>query len=233
MESGLREEEMSGAFRISSVEKARKQRGRYFIYKEGQEEPVLSVHEDIMIRFRLLKDAWVTEEDLRRIEAEDGKHRAYSLAVAYLGAKPRTRKEIERYLTRKELDEETIRETADRLESERLIDDADYAKAFASQRANSHAKGRMLIRQELMQRGIGKSEAAEAIESLDPQAELETAVAAAAKRWRSLKGELHERRYKLAQFLTRRGYPSGVVREALKTVAVEREDRDGMDWLDN
>ncbi|EXX91148.1 RecX family transcriptional regulator [Paenibacillus darwinianus] len=233
MLSGPGEEALAGAFRISSVEKVRKQRGRYFIYREGQEEPVLSVHEDMLIRFRLLKDAWVTEEDLRLIETEDGRHRAYSQAIAYLGAKPRTRKEIERYLARKELDEETIRETADRLESERLIDDADYAKIFTSQRAGSHAKGRMLIRQELIQRGIGKSEAAEAIEAIDPDMEREAAIKAAVKRWPSLKGELRERRRKLAQFLTRRGYPSGVVREALKTVATSQEDNDGLDWLDN
>ncbi|PZD93721.1 RecX family transcriptional regulator [Paenibacillus sambharensis] len=220
-------------FQIVTVTQLRKQKGRYALYRDGEEEPVLSVHEDIMIKYRLLKGAWVKESDLPFIRAEDDRHRAYSLAVAYLGAKPRTRKEIERYLARKELEPEIIALTADRLEAERFVDDADYAVQFARQRARSQGKGRLRIKQELLQRGISRTQAADAVEALDPGAELEAAVKAASKKWPYVKGEFRERKMKLSQFLMRRGYTGETVRQAVQEVVRELDEPDDTDWLDN
>ncbi|CAM4237160.1 RecX family transcriptional regulator [Paenibacillus tarimensis] len=226
-------ETQDGMFQIASVSQLRKQKGRYAIYKEGTEEPVLSVHEDIIIKYRLLKGAWVKESDLPLIRAEDDRHRAYSLAVSYLGTKPRTRKEIERYLARKELEPDTIALIADRLEAERIVDDADYAVQFARQRARSQGKGRLRIKQELLQRGISRTQAADAVEALDPGTELKAAVKAAAKKWPYMKGEFRERKMKLSQFLMRRGYTGETVRKAIQEVIRESDEQDETDWLDN
>ncbi len=220
-------------YTVVSIERHAKQRGRYLVHLDSADGPsTLNVHEDTLVRFRLVRDAVLDATELVHIEAADGKHRAYAAALAYLGAKPRTRKEIERYLARKELDEEAIRETADRLERERYIDDTDYAQAFAKQRAG-HAKGRLLIRQELQQRGIDRQAAAEAIDALDPEAEQAAALKAASKKWKLLKGEPNERRHKLAQFLMRRGYTGEIIREAIRSVTQDQEPLDDGTWLDN
>ena len=225
--------EVSGMYRIVALERHPKQRGRYLVHLDSADGlSTLNVHEDTLVRYRLVRDAALAASELVHIEAADGKHRAYAAALAYLGAKPRTRKEIERYLARKELDEEAIRETADRLERERYIDDSDYAQAFAKQRAG-HAKGRLLIKQELQQRGIDRQAAAEAIAALDPEAEQSAAIKAASKKWKLLKGEPNERRHKLAQFLMRRGYPGEIVREAIRSVTQDEEPLDDGTWLDN
>jgi regulatory protein len=220
-------------YRVVSIERHPKQRGRYLVHLDGAVGPAaLNVHEDTLVRFRLVRDALLDAAELARIEAADGKHRAYAAALGYLGAKPRTRKEIERYLARKELDEQAIQETADRLERERYIDDTDYAQAFAKQRAG-HAKGRLLIKQELQQRGIDRQAAAEAIASLDPEAESLAAVTLASKKWKLLKGEPNERRHKLAQFLMRRGYTGEIVRDAIRAVSQDDESLEDVTWLDN
>jgi regulatory protein len=221
------------SFCVTSVEQDRKNRRRYHIYTDGREEPVLTVHEDILIRFKLFKDQWVTPEDVLKIKAADGRQNAYALAIAYLGAKPRTRMEIERYLTRKLIPPEIIPVVIERLEQDRLLNDGDYAKQFANQRVTNYLKGSRLIKQELMQRGIGRNEAAEALDSLDPEAEREAALKAARKKWPSLKGEPREKRYRLIQFLTRRGYPGDVIKEAIKGVDSVSDDDDERVWLDN
>lgn len=223
----------AGALTITAVERLRKEKHRYGVYVDHEETPVLTVHEDILIRHRLLKGAAITADDIRRIKREDDSYRAYALAVAYLGAKPRTRAEIERYLRRKQIEPDTIGETADRLERERYIDDADYAERFARQRANVYYKGRNLIRQELMQRGISKETARRALAALESADELAAAVAAAEKKWRQLKGEPRERRNKLALFLLRRGYTGSIVKEALNRTTRTDGDELDADWLDN
>ncbi|GIQ65208.1 hypothetical protein PACILC2_37760 [Paenibacillus cisolokensis] len=166
---------------ITAVKQDRKERRRYHIYIDGADEAALSVHEDIMVRYRLLKGQTVDPAVLDEIRGEDDKYRCYMAALVYLGVKPRTRKEVERYLLRKGMEAGAVALTLDRLERERLVDDRDYAGLFAGQRLRSAGKGRRLIVQELRQRGVKGETAAEAADALDPAEELEVALALAVK----------------------------------------------------
>lgn len=204
---------------IRSVKRDGKEKRRYMIFAEG-EEPVLSVHEDIMIRFRLMKGQTITAAQAAEIRNEDERYQGYVLAVAYLGAKPRTRKAIAQYLIRKGFMEENVEYALDRLESERLVDDEQYARQFAVRRLRSGLKGRLMIKQELQQRGVPKQAAAEALSELDRDSELIAAKRLAEKKSRSLKGDLKQNKTKLMSFLMRRGFPGDIVREAMK----------GIDW---
>jgi len=221
---------------IVSVKQDRKSRKLYHLYA-GEDEPFLSVHEDIWIRYRLMKGQTISHALLAEITQEDERYRAYILAIAYLGAKPRTRKQIEQYLMRKQFEGANIEYALDRLEREKIVDDEGYAKEFAAGRLRSSLKGRMLIKQELQQRGVSKNAAADAISSLGYQEELEAAKAAAEKKWRSLKGETFEKKRKLMGFLLRRGFPGSIAKEAINSVNAQDEpsDRDDDVWqmLDN
>jgi regulatory protein len=226
-------------YRIDSVRRDKKEKRRYHLHclHANGDEPFLSLHEDILIRYRLMKDGEVTKELAREIREEDCRYQAYIMAIAYLGAKPRTAKQIQQYLTRKELEEPHIEYAIQRLESEKLVDDELYARQFAESRLRSGVKGRLMIRQELQQRGISKQAAAEALSQLDRGSELESATALAHKKARSLTGDTAKRRTKLIGFLMRRGFPGDVVREAVKTVNLSacddlEEEDDGV-LLDN
>lgn len=221
---------------IRSVKRDGKEKRRYLIYAEG-DEPVLSVHEDIMIRYRLMKGQTITPPQVAEIRNEDERYQAYVLAVAYLGAKPRTRKAISQYLTRKGFLEENVEYALNRLESEQLVDDEQYARQFAASRLRSGLKGRLMIKQELQQRGVPKQAAAEALSELDRDSELSAAKRLAEKKSRSLKGDLKQRKTKLMSFLLRRGFPGDIVREAMREIdwseTDEREDDDIGVMLDN
>ncbi|MFD0959554.1 RecX family transcriptional regulator [Paenibacillus chungangensis] len=202
---------------IVSVRPQKKDRKRYDIYI-GEEEPVLTVHEDILIRYRLMKGGVLQDELLSEIKREDERFEAYRKAVAYLGAKPRTRKQLHQYLERKELANEHIEYALDRLEREGLVDDVQYAQLFAESRMRSSLKGRLMIRQELSMRGVSKSAALEAVSAISEEEEIAAANKLAEKKWRSLKGAEAERRRKLMGFLLRRGFPGHIVKEAIKSV---------------
>ncbi|NBD22393.1 regulatory protein RecX [Paenibacillus glycinis] len=191
------------------------------------------MHEDLLIKFRLLKGREIEADELKQIILEDSHHRAYILALAHLGARPRTEKEILRYLARKELDEQAALIAIERLKREGLVNDPVYAELYATQRMRSQLKGRRLLQQELQQRGIKRDTAKEAAAKLNEESETEIAIRAAMKKWPYIKGEERERKQKLAAFLLRRGFPSSTVREAVKTAAQEDlEDEDGL-MLDN
>ncbi|MFD1952939.1 RecX family transcriptional regulator [Paenibacillus thailandensis] len=221
---------------ITSVQQDRHERRRYYVYAGG-DEPVLFVHEDVLIRYRLLKGQEIDPGLLETIQDEDSRHRAYSLACVYLGAKPRTRKQVEQYLRRKELDESHIAYALERLEAEHYVDDDEYARQFAAGRVRNAGKGSLLIKQELQQRGISRQAAEAALQSVGSSAELEAAKAAAVKRWARLQGEFHERKRKLTAFLMRRGFTGPVVKEAVKYAAASESDLDNSEdeglMLDN
>ncbi|REK77859.1 RecX family transcriptional regulator [Paenibacillus paeoniae] len=210
---------------IGTVKRDRTEKRRYLVFPDTDtEEPLLSVHEDMLIRFQLLKGQMISKEQLEEIKNEDERYKAYALAIAYLGAKPRTRKAIGQYLSRKELQEENIEYALNRLESEQLVDDEQYARQFASSRMRSGLKGRLMIRQELQQRGVPKEVAAEALTELDRDSELNAAKRLAEKKSKAIKGDMKQRKTKLMAFLMRRGFPGDIVREAMRGIEWKDED---------
>jgi len=208
---------------IRSVKQDRKSRKLYHLFEDA-EEPFLTVHEDIFIRFRMMKGQTLSKQQLVQIAKEDSQYRAYITAIAYLGTKPRTSKQIKQYLTRKELEQEYIEYAVKRLSEEGLVDDEGYARDFAAGRLRSNLKGRMLINQELRQRGVSKQAAADAIAELTHEEELEAALTAGQKKWRTLKGEAIDRKRKLTGYLLRRGFPSPIVREVLRELQQEDDE---------
>ncbi|PWW06470.1 regulatory protein [Paenibacillus cellulosilyticus] len=223
-------------YTVTSVEQDAKQHRRYHIYMDGMPEPMLSVHEDLLIRHRLFKGLELSASAIADIQAEDNKYRAYAMAIHYLGFRPRTSKEIEWYLQRKEIEPEPIAYAIERLEQERLIDDEDYARRFAQSRLRTGGKGRLLIKQELKMRGVDKHTADAASRELERDTEQASADHAAAKKWRSMTGEIYDKRRKLTQFLLRRGFPMDVAMQAVKQVSADQgstPDDEELGWLDN
>ncbi|UVI32570.1 regulatory protein RecX [Paenibacillus spongiae] len=230
----MKDGQQDGMLTITAVEQDRKERYRYQLFvNNGQEEPYLTVHEDIMIRFRLLKGREIHTDELKQIIEEDTQHRAYALGLVYLGARQRTHKEIARYLSRKGIDEESSEKAIQRLIQEGFVNDAAFAKQFASERVRNHMKGRLLLQQELRQRGIPKETVQEALKRIDKTEEAEAAIRAACKKWPYIKGEPIDRKRKLATFLLRRGFPGSIVKEAIQAAITQEELAEEWHMLDN
>jgi regulatory protein len=185
----------------------------------GDTETVITVHEDTLVSLRLLKGRRLSAEEWEALRREEDREDAYRSALAILERKARTSRELSEALKRKGYAPDIINSCLERLQARRMLDDSSYAKRFAEQRAAGQRKGRRLIRQELLQRGIAKEDAERALGELDENVEREAAFTLAHKKWPQLKGELRERRHKLAAFLLRRGYPNGIVKEALDHAA--------------
>jgi len=193
-------------------------------------EAVLTVHEDTLVSWRLLKGRRLSAEETELLRQEEQKEEAYRSALWMLEFKARTTAEITRALKRKGYPADVAKACMERLRSRGMLDDAAYAKRYAEQKASGQRKGRMLIRQELMQRGVGRQEIDRAIDGLDGDAEQEAALALARKKWPSTKGNDRERQMKLMGMLLRRGYPSGVARTAVRQASEEAGERDTDDY---
>jgi regulatory protein len=190
----------------------------------GDSEVVLTVHEDTLVGWRLLKGRKLTAEEYETLRQEEQKEDAYRRALGMLERKARTRAEMANALKRKRYAPEVVEGCLERLQARRMLDDSAYAKRFTETRATSQRKGRMLIRQELLQRGVGRELIEQAINELDSDVEQQSALTLARKKWPSTKGNERERKQKLMGMLLRRGFPSSVVRSAVQQAASEHAD---------
>lgn len=186
----------------------------------------MDVHEDIMIKYRMIKGAVFTKLELEEIITADERQRGYGEALKYLSRKPRTSYEIACRLKEKGWGEEMIAEVIERLIQERWIDDAVYAQEWAAQRVRSRGKGKAWIRHELRQKGISKPLIEEALGQVSEEAEYDSAMQLAQRKWRTTSGETVDKKRKVGAFLMRRGFSGGLVSKVVSELA----QQDGMEY---
>jgi len=196
--------------------------------ESGGESELLTVHEDTLIRMRLLKGRRLTADEWTELRRSEEVEQAYRASLGLLNSRARTRKELEDALKRKSFSPEAIAGCLDRLKNHRLIDDTAYAARYADQKVTYQRKGSRLVKQELLRRGVSKNDVDEALSTLDGETERASALALARKRWPSVKGaSRREREYKLMAVLQRRGFPPGIARDAVRQAVSEAEEMAG------
>ena len=100
------------------------------------------------------------------------------VAARYLGARPRTRWELERRLKRTGAEEAVVERTLERLTALGYVDDRAFARWWAEQRDRHSPRGRRMVEAELRQHGVPR----EVIEELRGGELAEPALAAAVAR---------------------------------------------------
>ena len=122
-----------------------------------------------------------------------------------------------------------------RLTQDRYLDDAGYAARVARTRLRIDGLGRHRIRQDLRARGVAREVAEGGLaEALIEVPEAETLDRIAQRYWRNrVSDEPRQRLRKLWAFLTRRGFPSDLVRARLAELWPRwRDALDGLEAAD-
>lgn len=209
---------------ISSIEQ-QKRKARYNVYID--DEFAFGVHEDILVKHRLMKGQRIDKVRMEEILQDEERQQAYLYALRWLGTRARTRKEIFDRLKSKGYEEGVIEETVKRLSEQHYVDDADYAKRWADERVRLHKKGRRWIQQELKQKGVADQHIQDALTEVDVEAEWESALALARKKWNSGGGisskDDRARFQKTLSFILRRGYPMDIASRAVRQIADEAD----------
>lgn len=215
---------------ITSVQLLKSPKFRYRIYFGTFQ---VEVHEDVMVKYRMMKGAVFTKLELEEIVIADERQRGYGEALKYLSRKPRTSFEIATRLKEKGWSEETIGEVIERLIQERWINDAAYAQEWAGQRLRSRGKGKAWIRYELRQKGISKPLIEEALGQVSEDEEYDSAMQLAQRKWRTTSGETADKKRKIGAFLMRRGFSGQLAGKVLRELIQKDgiEDRDEWEEL--
>jgi regulatory protein len=147
---------------------------------------------------------------------------------------PRTRVQLADAMRRRGIPDEVADAILDRLTDAGLINDAAFAKAWVESRHYARGLSRKSLSAELRNRGVDGDDIAEAVETLDPEQETETARRLVARKIAATRGQPAEARARrVAGMLARKGYPAALafrlIREALEQEGAEEFGADDLE----
>ena len=201
----------------------RKERGRYRVTVSDSDEFLVPVS---LMRERPLQegqpldvgeyDNWLLLRQYRH---------ALDRAVAFLAARARSRHEIEAKLLQAGYRPNTVEMVLYKLEREKLLDDADFARQWVEARSGRKL-GRSRIAQELRRKGVSAEEAEAALEQIDDDDQLAGAIALAEKAAARIRPGEDPRKAmnRIQAMLARRGYSWDIVKQAVRQALGDPED---------
>ncbi len=197
---------------ITAINPKPHRRNRVDVYVDG--ELAFDLARDTVSKRELRPGRPIDRAEIDAIVAADARRSALDTAAAMLAHRPRSEREIRRRLAQRKCDPVLIDETVERLRGMKLIDDAEFARAWAESRDRSSPRGRRLIAGELRAYGVTAAVADEAAATVS---EADAAYRVAAKRMRSLTGaDYRAFRDRLGSHLQRRGFAWDVVRSTVE-----------------
>lgn len=160
---------------------------------------------------------------------QDPEERARQVCLQQLALAPKTRTQLKEALCKRGIPDDVADTVLGRFAEVGLIDDAAFARAWVESRHYSKGLAGRALSAELRRRGVNDEEIREAVATLDPDAEAETARRLVQQKLATTKGQPDQARTrKLAGMLARKGYPAGlafrVIREALEAERAERSE---------
>ncbi len=165
----------------------------------------------------------LSEQECADLRRRDVQERAYESALRFLGYRPRSIEEVVRHLTGKQIPEDLIAETVERLTQAGLLDDGAFARFWVENRESFRPRGAAALRYELRRRGVGEEAISSAIRDVDEGEGAYRVASGQALRLEHADRDTFHRR--LGGFLSRRGFSYRTVRETVERLWRERVSR--------
>ncbi|HTR81621.1 MAG TPA: RecX family transcriptional regulator [Bacteroidota bacterium] len=206
--------------RITKIENQKKRPSRKSVFIDGAF--AFGVSDEVLLRHSLRQGDEVNQETVDRIVHSEDEEEAKQKAFRFLGIRPRSKKEIRDYLSKKSFAGDVVEHTVAKLESLKMLDDLEFSRMVCRDMLLRKPAGEKMLRQQLFKKGVPKELADTVVaEFSTPEAELMMAVQAAerqsAKFERSSKkldGALLKK--KILDYLMRRGFDFDTAMNATK-----------------
>ena len=198
-------EDMAG--KITGLKYQKKNPDRVSVYLDGR----FAFGLPALLAARLKADQFLTDAEIEALQAEGDTESAYNRALHYLGYRPRSRQEIDRYLQKYGLPQVQIEAVIGRLEQVGLLDDQAFARYWVESRERFRPRGLRALRYELRNKGVSEEIIGAALEVVDVQDSAYRSAEKKARQLSSLDRQTFHR--KMIAFLSRRGFAYEVARE--------------------
>lgn len=131
---------------------SKKKRNTYQVTLENSEQIIL--FDDIIVKYSLLPKKEISDCELKMIREENHLLESYYLTISYLSTKMRSKKEVIKFLEKKNFEKKEINSTIEKLEKEKLLDEMIYARSFLNDTFRFSNDGPLKIYKRLSDLGI-------------------------------------------------------------------------------
>lgn len=202
--------------KITAIRPQKRHPERVNVHVDGEFR--LALPRELVLQRGLRVEGRISEGELAELGREDLLWKAREASLGLLSYRPRTSRELQRRLVRKDFPEDVAASTVEELAEKGLVDDAAFSESFVRDRLRFRPRGRRRLVQELRAKGVTPETAEASVGAVLEQAEVTEIDLArqAAARFAPRAGEDPRRaRRRLHAFLARRGFGSAAIREVL------------------
>ena len=137
------------------IKYVKKNNNNYDIYLDNDKK--ITINEDIILKHKLLFKKEIDDKLLKELNKDNDDYDIYNKCVKYIGVRLRSTNEIKEYMKRKNIDDNLIYKTIEKLNKNKLLDDEAFTKAFIKDKLNFTTMGPYKIRLELTKHKIDNS----------------------------------------------------------------------------
>lgn len=204
--------------------KAQKNRNRVNLYLDGEYATSLDLLTVTKLGLKVGMD--ISQTELKKLVRTHQYEKLLNRAAHFLSYRPRSEKELRTYLqrkwrpeTNKEKHTKTVEKVIGKLKKQGVVNDQEFAEWWVQQRQTFRPKGKILLTQELRQKGIDGKIIEKALTTLDDYTQASNV---AEKKRKSLRGlEPNKARLRLISFLQRRGFTWETIRRVIDESIVQ------------
>lgn len=204
---------------ITAIEPQPGRSKRYNVYVDGK--LAFSVHEDVVVRLRLVKGRRLDPTAYQAVLAEEEENRILQRALRFLAARARAEAEVRAYLLRCGYAAERVEAVLARLREAGWLDDAAFARQWVEVRKSGRPRGRRLVRLELLRRGVAPEVADAALAAWAEEDERQAAYALACRRLHRYRTPRGLDAARLYRFLLGKGFAPGIAGDVVRRLAEE------------
>jgi regulatory protein len=163
----------------------------------------------------------LTDQKIADLKHKDEIEVGLQKALRFLSYRPRSVNEVRLNLKKHHIDEVNIETIIERLQQNKLVNDAEFAQLWVENRSEFRPRGRRALQMELRQKGLADSEIDQAVSGLDEESLAYRAGRKQARKYKEL--EWKEFRTKMSAFLARRGFDYAIISSIIPIIWKEHQ----------
>ena len=138
-----------------------------------EDDSKIKIHEDLILKYELLLTKKLPDDIKEIILKENNIYEIYEISVSYINKKLRSKKELVKYLKKKEYQEDDIKEVINLLDKQGYLNDEVYVTSYIHDRIYLSNEGQKKKKKDLSNLGIDNSLIEEKITVYDRELEKE------------------------------------------------------------
>jgi regulatory protein len=204
---------------ITEIKKVKGREKRVRVYLDGK--PALGLLAETALQEGLRVGQEITKSELDKLENRDQYQRCMNAAIRFLGYRPRSESEVRQRLQRHGFEGECLEKAIDRLKEQGLVDDIAFARFWKDNREAFSPRSKRLTKMELRRKGLSSEVIEQVVDEID---EKDSAYRAALKKAPRLTTcEYQDFRRRLGDYLGRRGFNYGIIKEITERIWKEQK----------